>query len=189
MMERPFERLRPVVDSVLTAIPYQRPFVLFGHSMGALISFEIARSLRKAGLPGPQRLFVSASSAPQLPRKPPRHNLPDREFVEALRALGGTPDLVLNDPNLLRDFLPLLRADFSVVDTYEYLEDEPLECPIHVLGGKEDPEVPHEQLLAWRAQTRAGFHSRIFPGGHFYIERVWREVMDDILRASDEQTT
>src|SRR2546425_3354292 len=180
MMEQPFERLQPLVQKLLEVIPHQQPFAFFGHSMGALISFEVARGLRKQGLPGPQRMFVSAASAPQLPRNPPRYCLPDREFVEALRVLGGTADVVLNDAALLRDFLPMLRADFAVVDTYEYLQEEPLDCPIHVFGGKEDREVPYDQLLSWRGQTRAKFTSRIFTGGHFYIQTVWGKLIDDI---------
>jgi len=184
MMERPFERLQPLVQKLLEVIPREQPFAFFGHSMGALIGFEVARGLRKQGLPGPQRMFASAAAAPQVPRKPPRYCLPDREFVEELRVLGGTPDIVLNDAGLLRDFLPLLRADFAVVDTYEYLQEEPLDCPIHVFGGKEDREVPCDQLLAWRTQTRAEFTSRIFPGGHFYIQTVWEKLIEDISNTS-----
>jgi medium-chain acyl-[acyl-carrier-protein] hydrolase len=180
MMERPFERMQPLVQKLLEVIPQERPFAFFGHSMGALISFEVARGLRKQGLPGLQRMFVSAASAPHLPRKPPRYSLPDPEFVEALRVLGGTSDMALNDVELLRDFLPMLRADFAVVDTYEYLQEEPLDCPIHVFGGKEDREVPCEQLLSWRTQTRAEFTSRIFPGGHSYIQTALGKLIEDI---------
>jgi surfactin synthase thioesterase subunit len=180
IMEAPFERLSPLVERLLDVVPNDQPFAFFGHSMGALICFELARRLRKERLPGPQGLFVSASSAPQLPRKPPRYCLPEREFVEALRALGGTADTVLNDPALLQDFLPMLRADFAVVDTYEYLHDEPLDCPIRAFGGKEDTEVPCDQLMAWRTQTRAEFTWRIFPGGHFYIQNVGEKLIADI---------
>ena len=180
MMEQPFDRLSPLVEKLLDVIPHDQPFAFFGHSMGALVSFELARRLRKEGLPGPQALFVSASSGPQLPRKPPRYCLPDAEFIEALRVLGGTADTALNNAELLRDFLPLLRADFAVVDTYEYLQEEPLDCPIRVFGGIDDREVPCDQLMAWRTQTRGEFTSRLFAGGHFYIQDVWEKLIADI---------
>ena len=183
IMEQPFERLEPLVQKLVEVIPHERPFALFGHSMGALISFEVARGLRKQGLPGPQHMFVSAKAAPQLPRKPPRYCLPDHEFVEALRLLGGTSETVLNDVGLLRDFLPMLRADFAVIDTYEYVQEEPLDCPIHAFGGREDREVSCDQLLPWRTQTRAEFSSRIFPGSHFYIQTAWGKLLEDISNA------
>jgi surfactin synthase thioesterase subunit len=182
MMEQPFERLKPLVQKLLDVLPYEQPFAFFGHSMGALLSFEVARGLRRQGLPGPRHMFVSGASAPQLPRKPPRYHLPDQEFVEALRALGGTADVILNDVALLQDFLPMLRADFAVIDTYEYLQEEPLDSPIHVFGGKQDNEVPCGELLSWRSQTRTEFTSRMFPGGHFYIQTVWEKVIEDISR-------
>jgi medium-chain acyl-[acyl-carrier-protein] hydrolase len=180
MMEQPFSQLRPLVQALAQVIRPQQPFAFFGHSMGALISFELAREFRRLGLPSPLRLFVSAAPAPQLPLKPPRYLLADCEFVAELRALGGTSELILKDAELLRYFMPMLRADFQVVDTYDYLPEEPLDCPIHVFGGEKDLEVPMYQLLAWREQTRAGFRSQIYPGDHFYLQAIWGKLFEVI---------
>jgi medium-chain acyl-[acyl-carrier-protein] hydrolase len=180
MMEQPFSQLRPLVQALAQVIRPEQPFAFFGHSMGALISFELAREFRRQGLRGPLRLFVSAAPAPQLPLKPARYSLGDREFVDELRALGGTSELILKNAEILRYFMPMLRADFQVVDTYEYLPEEPLDCPIHVFGGDKDLEVPLDQLLAWREQTRAGFTSQICPGDHFYVQSIWGKLIDVI---------
>jgi surfactin synthase thioesterase subunit len=175
--ERPFGRLRLLIEALVPFIPQDKPFAFFGHSMGALLAFELARELRRQGLPGPQGLFVSAAPAPQVPLRPARFSLPDHEFAEALRLLGGTAELILTDVDLLAYFMPVLRADFEVVDTYEYLAGEPLDCPIHVFGGENDLEVNHEGLRSWEVQTHGEFKLQIFPGEHFYLLGAWPELI------------
>ncbi|MBV9279181.1 MAG: thioesterase [Chloroflexi bacterium] len=170
--ELPYTRLPDLVRAAAPAIlPYlDRPFAFFGHSMGALVAFELARHLRRAGGLSPTCLLVSAHRAPQVPDlEPPTYILPDRTLIDKLRALEGTPKEVLDQPELLRLLLPRLRADFEVCDTYEYRPDAPLSCPIAAFGGRQDKIVPSTDLADWRAQTTGDFRMHLLPGGHFYL--------------------
>jgi medium-chain acyl-[acyl-carrier-protein] hydrolase len=165
--EPPFTRLSPLVQALARAIrPYlDVPFAFFGHSLGALISFELARRLE----PTPRHLFVSGRRAPQIPdRASPIHQLPEIEFVEEIRRLNGTPEGVLQSAELRQLFLPLLRADFAVHETYVYAAGVPLDCPITAFGGRQDSSVSREALGAWRAQTRRSFTLHMLPGDHFF---------------------
>jgi medium-chain acyl-[acyl-carrier-protein] hydrolase len=170
---RPFTSLAPMVEEVAAVIrpSLDKPFAFFGHSMGALFGFELARLLRRSGGPSPVHLFASGRRAPQIPDTlPPTYNLPDAEFLEELRRLNGTPREVLEHPELLELMIPHLRADFEVVQTYVYAEGPPLDIPISAYGGLEDEEVSVEDLEGWREQTTAAFSLRMFPGDHFFIE-------------------
>jgi len=171
--ERPFDRLGPLVEALAAAVlPHlDRPYAFFGHSMGALIAFELTRHLRRAHGTQPARLFVSGRRAPHLPRtKKPMHDLPEQEFMSELRGLNGTPEEVLAHPELMEMMLPLLRADFAVVETYEFAPEAPLECPVRAYGGLRDREVSREQLEGWREHTSADFGVRMLPGDHFYLQ-------------------
>lgn len=173
---RPNETLASHIDPIVrellpTWAAYgSLPFVFFGHSMGTLVSFELARELRRWRMPGPVHMVVSGHRAPQLPDpRPGIHALADSEFLEALRSYGGTPDAVLENPELIQLFMPVLRADFSVCETYKYRPEEPLDCPITAFGGLDDPTVTPGELAAWKAQTRQAFSLRMFPGDHFFL--------------------
>jgi medium-chain acyl-[acyl-carrier-protein] hydrolase len=172
LREEPFRQLEPLVAALLPALqPFlDRPFALFGHSMGSLIAFELSRALRQLRRPGPLHLFVSGRFAPQIPDPdPPCYALPTPEFVQELRRLQGTPEEVLDSPELLELVLPLLRADFELSETYRYRPGVPLACPISAFGGAEDLEVTAEGLGAWREQTRSLFRARTLPGDHFFL--------------------
>ncbi|HEV7906270.1 MAG TPA: alpha/beta fold hydrolase [Pyrinomonadaceae bacterium] len=167
-----FRRIEPLVEAAAEALlPYfDRPFAFFGHSMGAIISFELARLLRREHKLLVTKLFLSARPAPHLPDdEPTTYNLPEPEFREELRRLKGTPQEVLEHPDLMALMSPMLRADFEVCQTYEYVPEPPLKCPITVFGGLQDEEVSREQLDAWRAHTDASFALRMFPGDHFFL--------------------
>jgi medium-chain acyl-[acyl-carrier-protein] hydrolase len=147
-----------------------RPYALFGHSMGAIICFELARLLRRGGLPGPRHLFASGHEAPQLAKTGPfTYNLPDAEFVEELQRLNGTPREVLDHPELMEMVAPLLRKDFESIQTYSYTHEPALDCPITALGGLDDPDITRETLGPWSEQTTAAFNLRMFPGDHFFL--------------------
>jgi medium-chain acyl-[acyl-carrier-protein] hydrolase len=164
--------MAPLLDLLAQGLrPFMAmPFAFFGHSMGAIVSFELARALRRQHGPAPVGLFVSGHRAPQLPDRGPQiHDLPDQEFVEAIRNFNGTPEMVLQHVELMQLMLPVLRADFTIVETYTYTDEEPLACPISAFSGLQDIEVSHEHLTAWRDQTYSSFTLRMFPGDHFFI--------------------
>ena len=171
--ERPFDRLEPLVEALADVFDsfLTLPFALFGHSNGALIGFELARTLRARGRPGPVHLFASGRRAPDLPSdRQPTHQLDDEAFLADLQELGGLPAVVLEHPELLALLLPVMRADVAIHETYVYREQAPLECPITAYGGLTDPKVSREQLQGWENHTRGPFVMRMFPGGHFYLQ-------------------
>jgi medium-chain acyl-[acyl-carrier-protein] hydrolase len=161
------------------------PFVLFGHSLGALIAFELARVLRRREGLSPGRFFAAACPAPHSPdQHPPIHHLPRHEFIESLRQMEGTPEEVFNEPGLLDFFLPLLKADFTVYETYVYYRDEPLSCPISAYGGLRDPGVTVESLNQWEDQTSGVFIKRMFQGNHYFLRdlpvMLFQALLDDL---------
>jgi surfactin synthase thioesterase subunit len=178
--EPPLTRLRPLADALAGAFaPYlDRPFAVFGHSMGGLLAFELTRTLRRRGLPLPVHLFVSATAAPGTPRaRPPVHHATDAQVVEELRLLGGTPPALLDDENLMELMLPVIRADFSVLETYEYRPEPPLPVPLTVFGGTDDPLVPVRSLDGWRRESAAGARLRVMTGDHFYLHPAAADIM------------
>lgn len=172
LMETPFTRLAPLVQTLAQALAplLDKPFAFFGHSLGALVGFEVARQLRRQSGVQPVRLFVSADRAPQIPpRDRPIHALPEREFLVELRRLNGIPEKVWEDAELMQIMLPVLRADFAAYETYVYPTEPPLDCFIASFGGLEDMKVSRSDLEAWRDQTSASFSLRMFPGDHFFL--------------------
>lgn len=179
LREQPFTSLDALVDAAAEAIApsLDKPFTFFGHSMGAMISFELARRLRDQGRPQPTHLFVSGRPAPQLPNHDISHNLPEAELRRELLRLNGTPREVLENPELMELMLPLLRADFSVVETYVYRRGVPLDCSLTAFGGIRDKQVSREQLEAWSEQTVGEFALRMLPGDHFFLNDVQVQML------------
>lgn len=174
LRESPFTRISPLVEALARVLlPYlDLPFAFFGHSMGALVSFELARQLRRQQSPSPLHLFVSSRRAPQLPNPYSSiHHLPDAAFIKELYRYNGTPQAVLEDPELRLLFLPLLRADLAVNETHVYTPEAPLNCSISAFGGLEDREASRNELDAWRVQTSKTFTLRMFPGDHFFLKK------------------
>ncbi|MBV6623044.1 MAG: thioesterase [Rivularia sp. (in: Bacteria)] len=165
-------------------LPYlDKPFAFFGHSMGGLLSFELARYLRKQYDKQPVGLFVSATRAPQIPSsKPPIHALPHNKFKQELHRLNGTPASVLQNDELMQLFIPVLKADFAVLETYVYTQQPPLECPIVAFGGLEDREVTLSELEEWRSQTQSSFKLQFFPGDHFFIHSAESLLLENIIK-------
>jgi len=167
------DQLAPVVRELS-----DRPFAIFGHSLGALVGFELVRRLRKEGGPTPLRFFASGHRAPHLPDPdPPIHHLPDAQFIEELRELNGTPQEVFESPELLELILPVLRADFTAAETYAYRSDAPLTCPITALGGTNDDMIPGEALHAWQEHTSRDFEAHLLEGDHFFIHQRHEDVI------------
>jgi surfactin synthase thioesterase subunit len=163
-----------------------RPFAFFGHSLGALVAFELARLLRKRGVRLPGSLLVAARSAPHLEPLPPIYHLPSEEFLTTIqRRYGAFDDEIRQDRALMSKFEPILRADFTLFDTYRYSEDSPLECPVIAYGGSRDGLAMPSTLHAWQRHTSGEFGCRIFEGGHFFFEKdriVLRQLLDDCNR-------
>jgi medium-chain acyl-[acyl-carrier-protein] hydrolase len=171
--EAPMFRVEHVVPQIVDAIGSRldKPFALFGHSMGAILGFEVARYLRHSRLPLPKHMFVSGRRAPQIPdTDPPLHQLGDAEFIAQIRSLNGTPAEVLENPELLELILPTLRADTEMVETYRYAPEPPLDCSITAFGGDSDEETEDGRLEAWGVQTSARFSAHTIPGDHFFIK-------------------
>lgn len=169
-----FTRLDSLIQALLPdLLPYlDSPFAFFGHSMGALIGFELARQLQRSRYQTPIHLFVSGRRAPQLPPlEPPLHQLPNTEFLQSLQSYNGTPASVLQNSDLMDLFLPILKADFALIETYQYRAEDPLGCSISSFGGMQDSKVSLDALSAWRDQTSSAFTLQMFPGDHFYLNR------------------
>ncbi|MBA4600981.1 thioesterase II family protein [Thermoactinomyces mirandus] len=152
------------------------PFAFYGYSMGSLLAYELSRLMHGKGKE-PVALFVAACSAPHLPRSGENPaDLPDGEFVERLRQFNGTPEEILQNEEMLQFFIPILRADFSIVYDYSCQWGVPLHCPIIAFGGTMDPDVPEASLTAWKKHTDASFQYHLYPGNHFFLND-YRESM------------
>ena len=185
MAEPPFTQLGPLVEAIAGGIRSRldKPFALFGHSVGALIAFELARLLAKNDGPGPIHLFVAACHAPHLPDPyPALHALPESEFEAGLRSLNGTRSEVLNNPELMQLLRPVLRADLEVSETYTYRAGPPLQCPITALGGLQEKRIGRELLQCWSDHTTAAFAVRMLPGDHFFIHTATQLLLRIVSR-------
>lgn len=171
--EAPYAAMAPLVDELLSVFPevVDRPYVLFGHSLGSRVAFELALRCQQMGLPLPVSLIASGSRPPHLRRSEhPIHDLPEAEFIAELRELNGTPEEVLQNEELLQLVIPLLRADFRIAELYLAAQTR-LACPLVVFGGTEDHEVSRQDLDAWRDLSTYDCEIHWIPGGHFFIEQ------------------
>jgi len=172
-----------MVREILAAIEplLDRPYAFFGHSMGTVLAFEVARQLRSNP---PLRLFVAGREAPHIEHGgTPLHRLPDAEFLaETVRRYDGIPPAILAEPDLVSLFTPILRADLTAIETYRYVDGPKLSCGITALHGKEDRGRP-EEMRAWSAHTEGQFEYGEIPGGHFFIQTAREQVLDVIRQA------
>ena len=189
LQELPLTEMSTLVPLLTQAITdhTDKPFAFLGHSMGAVIAFEVARHLRTLGETQVVHLFLSARAAPQLPNDDGNLRLlSDDEFMEKLHHLyGAVPEAIRGNTQLREIFLPILKADVTLLETHTFVPSDPLDCPITVFGGEQDPHISKPMLSAWREQTRATFTQRQFPGDHFYIMRakdtVTRTIVEQLL--------
>lgn len=171
IQEAPYRNWSEAVNDIFQIIKgemYESRFMLFGHSLGALLTYELAQLIRENGLPQPDHLFFSGAGAPHLRKKKNYHLLGDEEFKEKVLKLGGTPREFFDHPELMNIFVPLLKNDFKLAEAKSFLGVTPLQDDITVLLGKED-DLTSEQCEEWRRYTRGSCQLRYFKGGHFFI--------------------
>lgn len=177
-----------IMEAVIEALSKEfkswldKPFILFGHSLGSLIIFELTKMLAALSV-SPEHLIVSGCRAPHLPpRRKPISKLPDREFISKLMDYNGTPKEFLEHQELLELFLPTLRADFAITENYRYLESDPLPCNITAIIGDNDPNIYESDVKEWDQHTRLGFKYYVLPGDHFFINSARTELIDIIKK-------
>ena len=173
LQEPSYTNFLPLIQTLASKIrPYlNMPFAFFGHSMGATLGFEITRLLRQEYNLSPVHLFAACCPAPQKPiLKPFIHKMPEAKFLaELCDRYSAIPNAILQNEQMLQLFLPCLRADFTILETYIYKSEMPLECPISVFGGLQDKAIKVDALEAWREQTSSYFNLQMFPGDHFFL--------------------
>ncbi|SHJ69064.1 pyochelin biosynthetic protein PchC [Nocardiopsis flavescens] len=162
-----------------------RPYALFGHSMGSAVAFELARALRAGGAPGPERLFASGRRAPADAPAGRVHEGDDDALVDELLRLGGTEEEVLADPGLREAVLGYIRADYRLIERYRPLPGPVLDCPVSVFLGDADPEVDAQTAARWAATTTGRVDVQVFPGDHFYLVPRRGAVLRALLRRLD----
>jgi medium-chain acyl-[acyl-carrier-protein] hydrolase len=169
-----------IADDLLPAVlDVSGPVALFGHSLGALVAFELAHRLR-AHRREPLVLLASGSRAPHLGPVDPASALAGEEFRERLGELNGTPKEVLENDELMELMLPVLRADFVAADGYRCPPREPLDCPIVAFGGTADPEVDAPALLGWADHTAGAFEAHVFSGDHFFLHSKRDQLLEEV---------
>ncbi len=178
LREKPAGSVTELADSICAVL---EPWMdgraaFFGHSMGAIVAFEVARRLRDQSAGTPLRLLVSGHGAPSRPRNEAVHLRGDAGIVAEMRRLGGTSPRFLEDEDWVSLVLPAVRGDYQAIETYAYSPGPPLDCPVTALAGDSDPEVTTAELRAWAEHCTGGFESRTFPGGHFYINSCLPEL-------------
>ena len=183
LCESPYTDIRPLAETLAGQIQLyaQKPFALYGHSMGALLAFELARVLQRQNAPMPLTLFLAAHRAAHLsPRRAPIYALPREELIRALHRMGGMQEEVAQDQELLDLLLPSLRADLTLCDLSGFAQDTQLDCPFQLYAGRDDMEVPPEDMESWSEHSTQSSSLRIFPGGHFFLRSAGDALMQAI---------
>ena len=184
--EPPIRRIEPLLEGYAAGLGHllDRPFAFFGHSLGALVAFELTRLMRRRGGPRPAYLFLSARRAPGRPAKRgPVSGLAQEEFLARLSAMAGSSQSVVRDRELLIALAPLMRADFEVCETYRYRPERPIDVPVRCYAADDDSEVDPDDVAAWRDYTTGRCDLRLFTGGHLFLRDHGRQLMADVAAA------
>jgi medium-chain acyl-[acyl-carrier-protein] hydrolase len=183
--EEPLHDVHQLVNDLAATILrfLDRPFAFYGHSNGALVAFELARRVSRMYCQDPQVLFLAAKRSPTLGNEMPIHDLPEKKFVAHLRTYKGTQEEVFSCPELMKVYLPILRADFALSETYQMADSLPLRVPIHALAGTEDHLASPDAVRAWKSLTKGDFTLHQINGSHFFLETHGEEISDLITKA------
>lgn len=182
----------PLIDSAPAMVPdliqsmkesgLSTPYAIFGHSMGSLLALETACELAKQGEPLPAALFLSGRNSPDVKVKQTYHHLPEPELLQEVIKMGGTPPELIENRELIELFLPIIRSDFKLVETYHYEQEMPLDCPFFILNGKKDAFIDSYDIENWSRFTLKPYSVKWFEGGHFYIHEQTRELCQYICQ-------
>jgi len=180
------DSLSSMVDEAVDGIiPYvnDKNLIFLGHSLGGLLAFETARELRRRGLALPECLFVSGVRAPHIPKRMERtaFDLPNDAFVKVLKRMNGTPPEVMENQEMLELMVPIIRKDFQMYETYQYYDEQPLECPITALGGTHDRYTKPEDIEAWSRHTKMLFSKHMLNGDHFFYNTNLKNIVEVII--------
>lgn len=183
LSEKAHTRMESLVEEIYAAVSplLEIPYVVFGHSLGSRVAFELVRMMRRRGLRLPEHFIASGSPAPDLPAHSKNiHDLPKEQFIQELRELNGTPEAVLAHEELIALLLPLLRADFMLSETYAFSPEPPLDCSSSIFSGEYDREIGPEQLSAWRPHFLGSSEITMFPGDHFFVDSLRPSVLSQV---------
>ncbi|WP_196137568.1 thioesterase II family protein [Aliikangiella sp. G2MR2-5] len=181
ILEEPYTDMNELITSLFPEFVNltDKPYILFGHSLGSRVAFELAKKCLQEKVNLPLHFFASGSRAPFIPcREEPIYNLPDNEFVDRLRTLNGTPAEVLQNKELMELCIPLLRSDFKIADTYLANTETVIPLSASVLSGTNDIEITSEDLNAWKKVFSKIDELKYIEGDHFFIESNRDSVID-----------
>lgn len=171
LAEDVFNQVRPALDA---------PYAIYGHSMGSVVTYLVARRIVNENLPQPLHLFVTGRGGPSVPdHEPDHHQLPRDELMAKVHEMGGSPEEFLQNEDIIDHFEPIIRADFQAVETYQHIAEKPMDIPITCMIGDEE-ETTYEQALAWNAETTSSLEINKFPGKHFFIFDHDKEIISII---------
>ena len=183
MFEQPLSNMPELIEELIKVIPERidRPYVFFGHSLGSRVAFELMTQFAKRGITLPIHFIASGSKAPHIPaREQSIYHLSDKEFIRELRELQGTPEVILDNEELMELCLPLLRADFEIAETHIYKEKISFNFTASVFGGTDDVDISESDLLAWGSFFSQPLITQCFHGNHFFIESNIEPVLNSI---------
>ncbi|TQV77391.1 thioesterase [Aliikangiella marina] len=183
IFEPGYKNMHDLVDSLIEALykELSSPYILFGHSLGSRIAFELMNRCLAQNLPLPHRFIASGSRGPHLsPRITSIYRLPDAQFIEKLKSINGTPKEILENSELMELCLPMLRSDFELADKYKYSGDCVFDCPVSIFGGKSDSEISVDELKTWQKFFSKDITIELFAGDHFFIDSCKTSVISKV---------
>ncbi|ARU26541.1 thioesterase II family protein [Cellvibrio sp. PSBB006] len=184
ILEPPYCSLRKLVDDIAIEIIdlLEKPYIFLGYSMGTKIAFELMRFFQKKSIDLPSHFIAIASPAPRaIKRFPPIHTLPDDDFIDSLSRYNGMSDTILQDRNLMELLLPALRADFSMLDEYQSVDNSRFPLDVSIFGGTSDQHVSIEEMMLWGQNFQNLYRSRFFPGNHFFVSENKNEFLSELV--------